>query len=58
MQEASLGATLRRVIEGASSKEARLHLHAGVDLSRRRLDYCLLDQQGDRVEVGAAPPGR
>ncbi|MCA1698901.1 MAG: IS110 family transposase [Actinobacteria bacterium] len=31
-------------------------LHAGLDLSRRRLDYCLLDQQGDRVEVGAAPP--
>ena len=30
-------------------------LHAGLDLSRRRLDYCLLDQQGDRVEVGAAP---
>jgi transposase len=31
-------------------------LHAGLDLSRRRLDYCLLDEQGDRVEVGAAPP--
>ena len=31
-------------------------LHAGLDLSRRRLDYCLLDQRGDRVAVGAAPP--
>jgi transposase len=31
-------------------------LHAGLDLSRKRLDYCLLDEQGDRVEVGAAPP--
>jgi len=31
-------------------------LHAGLDLSRRRLDYCLLDEQGARVEVGAAPP--
>jgi hypothetical protein len=31
-------------------------LHAGLDLSRRRLDYCLLDQHGDRVETGAAPP--
>ena len=30
-------------------------LHAGLDLSRRRLDYCLLDEQGDRVGVGAAP---
>ena len=31
-------------------------LHAGLDLSGRRLDYCLLDEQGDRVELGAAPP--
>jgi transposase len=31
-------------------------LHAGLDLSRRRLDYCLLDEHGERVEVGAAPP--
>jgi hypothetical protein len=33
-------------------------LHAGLDLSRRRLDFCLLDERGDRVEVGAAPPDR
>jgi transposase len=31
-------------------------LHAGLDLSRKRLDFCLLDQSGERVEVGAAPP--
>jgi transposase len=31
-------------------------LHAGLDLSRTRLDYCLLDEQGERVDVGAAPP--
>ena len=31
-------------------------LHAGLDLSRKRLDFCLLDEQGDHVEVGAAPP--
>src|SRR5438105_2503090 len=31
-------------------------LHAGLDLSRKRLDYCLLDEQGGRLEVGAAPP--
>ena len=31
-------------------------LHAGLDLSRKRLDYCLLDQRGGRVEAGAAPP--
>jgi transposase len=31
-------------------------LHAGLDLSRKRLDFCLLDESGQRVEVGAAPP--
>ncbi len=31
-------------------------LHAGLDLSRKRLDYCLLDEDGVRVEVGKAPP--
>ncbi|MDN5933808.1 MAG: transposase [Pseudonocardia sp.] len=31
-------------------------LHAGLDLSRKRLDCCLLDERGERVEVGAAPP--
>jgi transposase len=31
-------------------------LHAGLDLSRRRLDYCLLDECGERVEEAVAPP--
>jgi transposase len=31
-------------------------LYAGLDLSRKRLDYCLLDDEGGRVEVGAGPP--
>jgi transposase len=31
-------------------------LHAGLDLSRRRLDFHLLDVAGETVEVGAAPP--
>jgi transposase len=31
-------------------------LHAGLDLSRRRLDYCLLDEDGARVEVAAVAP--
>jgi transposase len=30
--------------------------YAGLDLSRKRLDFCLLDESGHRVEVGAAPP--
>jgi transposase len=31
-------------------------LHAGLDLSRKRLDYCLLAESGERVEVGVTPP--
>jgi transposase len=31
-------------------------LHAGLDLSRRRLDFHLLDQSGQTVELGVAPP--
>jgi transposase len=31
-------------------------LHAGLDLSRKRLDFHLLDQAGETVEVGASPP--
>lgn len=31
-------------------------LHAGVDLSRKRLDFHLLDEAGETVEVGTAPP--
>ena len=31
-------------------------LHAGLDLSRRRLDVCLLSDQGELVEQTATPP--
>jgi transposase len=31
-------------------------LHAGLDLSRRRLDICLLDEHGGLVAETAAPP--
>src|SRR5215207_4282377 len=31
-------------------------LHAGLDLSRRRLDFHLLDREGTTVEVGSVPP--
>ena len=33
-------------------------LYAGLDLSRKRLDYCLLEERGAIVERGAAPPDR
>src|SRR6267143_1941873 len=31
-------------------------LHIGLDLSRKRLDYCVLDPAGAVVDVGAVPP--
>src|SRR5262249_13437793 len=31
-------------------------LYAGLDLSRKRLDFHLLDGEGATVEVGASPP--
>jgi hypothetical protein len=31
-------------------------LHAGLDLSRRRLDFCLLAEGGEVVEMSAAAP--
>src|SRR5204862_1968130 len=31
-------------------------LYAGLDLSRKRLDFHLLDREGATVDVGAAPP--
>ena len=31
-------------------------LYAGLDLSRKRLDVCLLDEQGDKRMVTAVPP--
>jgi hypothetical protein len=31
-------------------------LYAGLDLSRKRLDFHLLDAEGATVQVGAAPP--
>ena len=31
-------------------------LHVGLDLSRKKLDFHLLGEQGETVEVGASPP--
>ena len=31
-------------------------LYAGLDLSRKRLDFHLLDGEGETVDVGASPP--
>jgi transposase len=31
-------------------------LYAGLDLSRKRVDFHLLDGEGATIEIGAAPP--
>jgi transposase len=54
MKKASRGAMLR----ASSIDEGRPHamLYGGLDLSRKRLDFHLLDAEGTTVDVGAAPP--
>ena len=42
--------------EGASSRRPVFMLHAGLDLSRRKLDVCLLSAGGELVEEFASPP--
>src|SRR5919106_529085 len=43
-----------RVLE--RRREAHAMLYAGLDLSRKRLDFHLLDGDGATVDVGASPP--
>src|SRR4051794_27777026 len=46
------------MLRASSRDEGRPHamLYAGLDLSRKRLDFHLLDGEGETVDVGAAPP--
>jgi hypothetical protein len=55
MKEGLLSGTL----DASSRSELRrptLMLHAGLDLSRRRLDVCLVDDRGELVGESAVPP--
>ena len=45
-----------RVDFDGATKAAPAMLYAGLDLSRKRLDVCLLDEHGEKVVVTAAPP--
>jgi transposase len=47
---------LRRVNDERAEGGPADMLHAGLDLSRKRLDYCLLGGDGERVERGAVAP--
>src|SRR6266511_3539676 len=46
------------MLRASSKDEGRPHamLYAGLDLSRKRLDFHLLDAEGGTIEVGAAAP--
>src|ERR671918_1201110 len=46
------------MLRASSRDEGRPHamLYVGLDLSRKRLDFHLLDAEGATVEVGASPP--
>jgi hypothetical protein len=45
-----------RVVTNERAEGGPAHmLHAGLDLGRRRVDYCLLGGGGEGVEVGVAP---
>ena len=56
MKKGLPGDRLRLVVWELSRGGPSSMLYAGLDLSRKRLDFHLLDAEGATVEVGAAPP--
>jgi hypothetical protein len=54
MKKASSDDRLRFVIQELSQRRPVSMLYAGLDLSRKRLDFQLLDGDGATVEVGAS----
>src|SRR4051794_30221878 len=55
MKGGLLGGTLR-VSPRASPRRPVLMLHAGLDLSRRKVEVCLLSSEGEVVDEWASPP--
>jgi transposase len=55
MKEGLLGGTLS-VSPRSELEEARFMLHAGLDLSRKKIDVCLLSPAGEIVDEWASPP--
>src|ERR1700730_7675605 len=55
MKEGLPGGKLR-LSSRTSQRRPEHMLHAGLDLSRKRLDVCLLSEHGELVEEFAAPP--
>src|SRR5438309_3518107 len=55
MKRGLLGGNLRVVTKELTKEAPIIMLHVGLDLSRRRLDFDLLCEDGSRLERGAAP---
>jgi hypothetical protein len=55
MKEGLPGGTLRVSTEERARRPVSM-LHAGLDLSRKRLDVCLIDEGGEIAGRLAAPP--
>ena len=56
MKRGLRGGNLPGATVALTTRRPMAMLHAGLDLSRHRLDVCLLDAQGSTVQVTAAPP--
>ena len=56
MKRGLLGGNLPVATVELTTRRPMAMLHAGLDLSRHRLDVCLLDMQGSTVQVTTAPP--
>jgi hypothetical protein len=56
MKKGLPGDRLRLVIQELSQRRPASMLYAELDLSRKRLDFHLLDAEGASVDVGASPP--
>jgi hypothetical protein len=55
-EEGLLGGNLRVATVELTTRRPMAMLHAGLDLSRHRLEVHLLDQHGGTVQVTTAPP--
>jgi transposase len=56
MKKGLVGGSLRAVTYGTDQGGPYIMLHVGLDLSRKRLDFDLLCEDGSRIEQGAVPP--
>jgi hypothetical protein len=56
MKRGLLGGNLRVATVELTTRRPMAMLHAGLDLSRHRLDVHVLDAQGSTVQITAAPP--